>query len=59
MLGTEDEGIFHGVAVTSYANGSVRVVPADAVTGLTTSRVQVAWTSDQLAAAEEYAPTTM
>ena len=57
MLGAEDEGIFHGIAVTSYGDGSVRVVPADAVTRLTTSRVEVAWTADQLTAAEEHAPT--
>jgi hypothetical protein len=56
MLGVEDEGIFHGVAVTTYQDGSVRVVPADAVTRLTTSTVEVAWTAAQLADAEEYAP---
>lgn len=56
MLGAEDEGIFHGVAVTTYEDGSVRVVPADAVTRLTTSRVQVAWTAAQLADAEEHVP---
>ncbi|MGH2445939.1 MAG: hypothetical protein ACRDGD_07860 [Candidatus Limnocylindria bacterium] len=53
MLGTETEGIFHGVAVTPYAGGPQRVVPADAVTLLTSSKVEVAWTAEQLAAAEE------
>jgi hypothetical protein len=56
MLGAEDEGIFHGVAVTTYGDGSVRVVPADAVTRLTTSTVEVAWTATRLADAEEYGP---
>jgi hypothetical protein len=57
MLGTEDEGIFHGVAVTTYGDGSVRVVPADAVGRLSTSRVEIAWSAAELSAAEEYTPT--
>ena len=56
MLGTETEGIFHGIAVMPYAGGPVRVVVADAVTRLTTSRVEVSTTAEQLAAAEEYRP---
>jgi hypothetical protein len=56
MLGTETEGIFHGVAVTPYADGTTRVVPADAVTRLTSSRVQIAWDADQLTAAQPYEP---
>ena len=56
MLGTESEGIFHGVAVIPYADGTTRVVPADAVTGLTSSRVQIAWDADQLTAAQPYEP---
>jgi hypothetical protein len=56
MLGTESEGIFHGVAVTPYADGTTRVVPADAVTGLTSSRVEIAYDADQLAAAEVFQP---
>lgn len=56
MLGTETEGIFHGVAVSPYRDGRARVVPADAVTRLTSSKVQVAYDADQLAAAEEYQP---
>jgi hypothetical protein len=56
MLGTETEGIFHGIAVMPYADGTTRVVPADAVTELTSSRVRIAWDAEQLAAAEPYEP---
>lgn len=56
MLGTEDEGIFHGMAVTPYQDGRARAVPADAVTSLTTSKVRIAYDADQLAAAEEHRP---
>lgn len=56
MLGTEGEGIFHGIAVRTSADGSVRIVPADAVTGLTTSRVDVAWDAGELGRAEEHTP---
>lgn len=56
MLGTEDEGIFHGVAVKPARGGEPRMVPADAVTRLTTSAVEVAWSADQLAASEEHQP---
>ncbi len=52
MLGTETEGIFHGIAVTSYRAGSVRVVPADAVVRLTPSRVVISMTEDELDVAE-------
>ena len=54
MLGTESEGIFHGIAVTRYADGTTRVVPADAVTGLTSSRVEIAYDAEQLGACEEF-----
>jgi hypothetical protein len=54
MLGTETEGIFHGVAVDPNRGGPVRVVPADAVTSLTTAKVQVTYDTDRLAAAEEH-----
>lgn len=57
MLGTETEGIFHGVAVTKYDDGRTRVVPADAVTLLTPSRIEIAYTGEQLADAEEHQPT--
>src|SRR3990170_1980499 len=43
MLGTETEGIFHGVAVTPYRDGSTRVVPADAVVRLTSAKVEIAY----------------
>jgi hypothetical protein len=56
MLGTETENIFHGVAVTPAGGGATRVVPADAVTSLTSSRVQIGWDRDQLSRAEEYQP---
>jgi hypothetical protein len=56
MLGTETEGIFHGVAVTPYADGTTRVVPADAVTRLTSSKVQIGWDAEELSAAEPYEP---
>jgi hypothetical protein len=56
MLGTETEGIFHGVAVTPYDDGKDRVVPADAVTSLTSSRVEIAYDREQLAAADEHRP---
>ncbi len=56
MLGAEDEGIFHGVAVTAYDDGSVRVVPADAVRRLTPARVEIAWDAERLADADLYEP---
>ena len=56
MLGTETEGIFHGVAVTPYDDGRTRSVPADAVTLLTPAKVQIAYGRDELAAAEEHSP---
>jgi hypothetical protein len=54
MLGTENEGIFHGVAVTPYRDGTTRMVPADAVTRLTTSCVEIALDADTLAETEEF-----
>jgi hypothetical protein len=56
MLGTETEGIFHGVAVTPYADGTTRVVPADAVTRLTSAKIEIAYDADELAAAAEHRP---
>ncbi len=56
MLGTETEGIFHGIAVLPYRDGTARVVPADAVTRLTTERVEIGWSADELAAAEAFDP---
>jgi hypothetical protein len=57
MLGTETEGIFHGVAVTPYRDGSTRMVPADAVTRLTPARVEIAYDEAGLDAAAEFQPT--
>ena len=54
MLGTETEGIFHGVAVIPYTDGTTRVVPADAVTLITSSKITIAYDADALAAAEEH-----
>ena len=56
MLGTETEGIFHGVAVTPYHDGTTRVVPSDDVTRLTSSKVEIAYDAQRLAEAEEYHP---
>ena len=55
MLGTEDEGIFHGVAVDpSGLFNETRIVPADAVTRLTPARVEITYGRDELERAEEY-----
>ena len=56
MLGTETEGIFHGVAVDLDGFGSTRVVPADAVTLLTPAKVSIGWSREQVEAAEEHRP---
>jgi hypothetical protein len=56
MLGTETEGIFQGVAVRPRGGGKPRVVPADAVTGLTPGAVTIEYDAEQLDAAEEHHP---
>jgi hypothetical protein len=56
MLGTETEGIFHGVAVDPDGGGDPRVVPADDVVYLTPSRVEVSYDADALANAEPHKP---
>jgi hypothetical protein len=56
MLGTEGEGIFHGVAVAPRGGGSTRLVPADAVTTLTPAKIELSWSAERLAAAEEHPP---
>ena len=55
MLGTEAEGIFHGIAV-DMGDGPDRVIPADSVTTLTSSRVEVDLTADEVADLEPYEP---
>lgn len=55
MLGTEAEGIFHGIAV-DMGDGPDRVVAADSVTTLTSSRVEVDLTADAVADLEPYEP---
>jgi hypothetical protein len=54
MLGTEAEGIFHGIAIKPAAGGPTRVVPADAVTSLTTSEVQVQVATDEVEQLSEH-----
>lgn len=54
MLGIETEGIFHGIAVIPYADGRTRFVPADAVTRITSSTIEIAYDADALAQAEEH-----
>ena len=56
MLGTEIEGIFHGVAVHPFHDGTPRVVPADAVTRLTSAKIEISLDADALASAEAYEP---
>ena len=56
MLGTETEGIFHGVAVRPSGGGEARVVPADAVTSLTSAKVGIAYDAGALESAEAYEP---
>lgn len=56
MLGTENEGIFHGVAVKPAAGGDTRMVPADQVAGLTPSRVTVRLDAEALERCEAYRP---
>jgi len=54
MLGTEAEGIFHGIALHPAGGGPRRVIPADRVIQLTTAEVQVAFGADDVAGLEEY-----
>jgi hypothetical protein len=54
MLGTEMEGIFHGIALDPSSGGPVRVIPADAVTSLTTSEVHVQVSTDEVESLEEF-----
>ena len=54
MLGTEAEGIFHGIALRPAAGGATRMIAADAVTNLTTSEVQVQVATNEVDALPEY-----
>jgi hypothetical protein len=54
MLGTEAEGIFHGIAMRPAGGGPTRVVPADAVSSLTPSEVQVQLSVDEAEHLPEY-----
>lgn len=48
MLGTEAEGIFHGIALNPAVGGATRMIPADVVTSLTPSEVQVQLSVDEV-----------
>jgi hypothetical protein len=54
MLGTEAEGIFHGIALRPAAGGPTRMIAADAVTSLTTAEVQVRVGTDEVDGLPEY-----
>ena len=56
MLGTEMEGIFHGIALHPASGGPTRVIPADLVTRLTPSEVQVQVGTDEVEKLEEHVP---
>jgi hypothetical protein len=57
MLGTEAEGIFHGIELRTASGGPTRVIPADAVLELTTAEVRVAIGADEVEGLEKYTPT--
>jgi hypothetical protein len=57
MLGTESEGIFHGIALDPASGGPVRVIPADLVTSLTPSEVHVQVSTEEVPSLEEYRAT--
>lgn len=54
MLGTEAEGIFHGIALDPAEGGAIRVIPADMVASLTTSEVRVQVAADEVGTLAEY-----
>jgi hypothetical protein len=56
MLGTEIEGIFHGIALHPVKGGATRVIPADLVTRLTPAEVQVRVGTDEVETLEQYVP---
>jgi hypothetical protein len=54
MLGSDDEDIFHGIVVHLDHPGRDVFVPADDVTLMTPSHLDVAYTTDQLHALPEH-----
>lgn len=54
MLGTEAEGIFHGIALDPAEGGRTRMLPADMVTSLTPSEVRVQLAADEVGTLAEY-----
>ena len=54
MLGTEMEGIFHGIALDPAEGGPTRVLPADEVTSLTTAEVRTQIAADEVGTLAEY-----
>ena len=54
MLGTEMEGIFHGIALDPAEGGPTRVLPADEVTSLTTAEVRTQIAADEVDTLAEY-----
>jgi hypothetical protein len=54
MLGTEAEGIFHGIALDPAKGGPTRMLPADVVNSLTPSEVRVQLAADEVGTLAEY-----
>lgn len=54
MLGTEGEGIFHGVALQPAIGGAIRVISANDVAGLTPSQVSVRIAANEVDALEPW-----
>jgi hypothetical protein len=54
MLGTEAEGIFHGIALRPANGGATRVIPSDVVSSLTPSEVQVQLSVDEAERLPDY-----
>jgi hypothetical protein len=54
MLGSDDQDIFHGIVVHLEHHGREVFVPADDVTLMTPSHLDVAYTTDQLHALPEH-----
>ncbi len=54
LLGSDDEDIFHGIVVRLSHSGHEVFVPADDVTLMTPSHLDVAYTADELKALPEH-----